>query len=450
MSRNVLVIDDERTLADNISKYLARSGFHVETAYSGQDGLAKCKSSTPNLVLLDLRLGDMDGVEVLKQIRHSSGATKVILMTAFGSINIAVDAMKAGADEFLTKPIVLKRLGDLVQDMLGLNTEASVAPGSEDYLSCIIGESPAIRTMKDRVRALLANENALSVLITGETGTGKELLAKAIHYGSKRSGGPFIEVNCTALPENLIESELFGHEKGAFTGAPTRKIGLFEAASGGTLFLDEIGDMPMPLQAKLLKAIEDKEVRPVGAIQSRKVDVRIVAATNCPIEHLVSGNRLRSDLYFRLNGFRIDSPPLLRRDQDVLLLADHFLDVQARCYQRPRPRLSPQTKQLLLSYSWPGNVRELRNVLEQAMLLTSGDVLGPEHLALPVASNPGSEGTVNAETEMNLRDSEKQLLLRALGKTGWNVTAAAKLLSVSRDTLRYRIKRFGITPRDCD
>ena len=403
-----------------------------------------------HLVILDLKLGDMDGLDIVKQLNKTKPDIHIILMTAYGSIQVAVDAMKAGADEFLTKPVVLKELKNQVEDILG-EPQAGLKDNTEDNsLSRIIGNSPSLVAAKNQLMKLektetnTAMEYAPPVLITGETGTGKELFAQAIHYMGVRHNGPFIEINCSAIPHDLVESELFGYVKGAYTGATSHKIGLFEAAHEGTLFLDEIGDMPLATQLKLLKVLEDKEIRPLGSTKSRKVNVRIVAATNRSIEQLIAENIFRSDLYYRLCVIPLHIPALRERGNDIILLAEHFLKIQAKCYQKILPTLSENAKTALKKHAWPGNVRELRNLMEKTILMSSASVINEEDLSFSQNRNPVF--TVNDELNgaLNLNDAERQLVVRALEETAWNVSAAAKLLGISRDTLRYRMKRSQI------
>ncbi len=450
MKYRILIIEDEQILADNIQRYLGRFNYQLNTVYTGKDGIIEIEKICPHLVILDLKLGDMSGLEIVKQLRETHPDTRIILMTAYGSIQIAVDAMKAGADEFLTKPIVLKELKNLIEDILSA-TKAGLNDNIEDKsLSRIIGNSPPLLAVKSQLMALnkteknAAMDHASPVLITGETGTGKELFAQAVHYMGARRMGPFIEINCSAIPDDLVESELFGYVKGAYTGATSNKIGLFEAAHEGTLFLDEIADMPLASQLKLLKVLESKEVRPLGATKSRKVNVRIVAATNRPIERLIAENKFRSDLYYRLCVIPLHIPSLREREGDIILLAEHFLKIQAECYQKNVPTLSEDAKIALKKYAWPGNIRELRNLMEKTILMSSASVINEESLSFPRNHDPTF--TVNDELNgaLNLNDAERQLVIRALEEKAWNVSAAAKLLGISRDTLRYRIKRSQI------
>ncbi|MDH5218420.1 MAG: sigma-54 dependent transcriptional regulator [Gammaproteobacteria bacterium] len=449
MTHRILIIEDETIFADNIRKYLSKSDFDCVNAYTGKDGLDKNSYFRPHLILLDIQLGDMSGIDILKTIRATNKKSKIIIMTAYGSINLAVEAMKLGADEFLTKPLELRKLQHLIQDLLGKIPTQREEKTSNDCFERILGQSPAIQDIKNQVTELLKTESqsqnhyAPPVLITGETGTGKELLAQAIHRGSARATEPFIEINCTTLPENLVESELFGHKRGAFTGATENKKGLFEAADGGTLFLDEIGDMPENTQLKLLKVLEDKEIRPIGSTQSFQVDVRVIAATNRSLEKLVEEGHFRADLYFRLSIIQFELPPLRERTGDALMLAEHFLRTQSEFYKREIPILTKSTQKALSQYDWPGNIRELRNCMEQLIFFNSGKTVEPHQLSISRIQRRHHKDEP-IETGMNLEDTERQLLAKALEKTAWNVSAAAKILGITRDTLRYRIKRFNL------
>ncbi len=450
MKYRILIIEDEKILADNIRRYLDRFNYQLISVYTGSDGLIQIDKFRPHLVILDLKLGDMSGLEIVKQLVKTHPDIHIILMTAYGSIKIAVDAMKAGVHEFLTKPIVLKDLKDKIEDILS-DTKASQDNYIDDSsLSRIIGNSPPLVALKDQIKKIVKTEentsleNAPPVLIMGETGTGKELVAQAIHYSGKRHSKPFIEINCSAIPKDLVESELFGYVQGAYTGATSNKIGLFEAAHEGTLFLDEIADMPMSAQLKLLKVIEDKEVRPLGSTKSRKINVRILAASNRSIEDLIAEKKFRSDLYYRLCVIPLHVPALRDRKNDIILLAEHFLTIQADCYNKAKPTLSNEAKTALMEHSWPGNIRELRNLMEKTILMLSVAEIKPENLSFTSSNIPAPTSTNDLDSSLNLNNSEQQLVIRALDNTGRNVTAAAKLLGISRDTLRYRIKKYNI------
>jgi len=463
MANAVLVIEDEVTLAKNIRRYLERAEHDVQVCSSGEQGLARFDSFQPDVVLLDYQLSGVDGLEVLRDIRKRDANVKIIFMTAHGNVQTAVDAMKAGANEFLTKPVALAELELLVEKAVGqkqLEGTLSYYHGKDARhagLAAVLGKAPAIEDVKQRVRRMLAVEAGLkdevppAVLITGETGTGKELFARAIHFDGARRDNAFVEVNCASLPAQLVESELFGYERGAFTDAKGRKLGLVEAADGGTLFLDEIGEIGHDVQVKLLRLLEDRRMRRLGSVRDRAVDVRIVAATNRNMEEHVQSGAFRSDLYFRLRVIELNVPPLRERDDDVLLLADHFLDHHARRYAKDGLRINEEARATMRSYSWPGNVRELRNVIENAVLLSEGDLIGPGGLSLSPTLAAGSGASSAREFPpplpiegIRLEDVERDLVRQALERESWNVTRAARLLGLSRDTLRYRIDKYQL------
>jgi len=411
--------------------------------------------------LVDYSLPGMDGLELLRRLRSGHPGVKSIMITGHGSVDIAVEAMKSGACDYLSKPIALSDLRVTIEKAVrgesSARGNAAPAPGSEAALDKLLGESPPMQAMKELLRRLLEAEHALrdrdrpAVLITGETGTGKELVARAIHDGGPRREGPFIELNCASIPASLVESELFGFERGAFTDARERKRGLVELAEEGTLFLDEIGELDLPAQSKLLKLIEDRVTRRLGGVREQRSNVRIVAATNQDLERLVAAGRFRGDLFFRLRIVLIRVPPLRERGADVLLLARHFVRLHAQRYGKPGMHLSPGSEQLLVRYAWPGNVRELRNCLEQAVLMAPGEEIGPDRLLLsPVTAlglHPSSDApAVLPEQGLVLGEIEGTLMLQALTRTHWNVTRAAKLLGLSRDTLRYRIEKLELKP----
>ena len=455
MSHGVLIIEDETVLAKNIRLYLERSGFEARTAENAEEGLALLREFRPDVVILDYQLPGRNGLDLLAQFQRDEPSLPVIMLTGQASVDMAVEAMKLGAVDFLTKPVLLGKLKLVIEKALGaerLETNLAYYRDRESQssgLARLLGESTAMVQLKSMIQRLLEAEAALgddeppAVLITGETGTGKEVLARAIHYDGPRQSGPFIELNCGSIPAQLLESELFGHERGAFTDARERKLGLVEAADGGTLFLDEIGDMDAALQVKLLKLLEEKTVRRLGSVRDRKVNVRIIAATHQPLERLVSEGRFRSDLYFRLRIVQLALPPLRQRSHDILTLAAHFLALQGARYNKKALRFSPAAERALLAYSWPGNVRELRNVIEQTVLLATEPVIDAGQLPFCglLAQTPPS---ASDEIPPSLEQMEQHLLRQALEKTAWNVTHAARLLGVSRDTLRYRIEKHGL------
>jgi DNA-binding NtrC family response regulator len=463
MSHGVVIIEDEATLAKNIKRYLDRHHYESRIATTAQEGLALCTSFRPDIVLLDVNLPDLNGLEVLSQLRQGDAQTKVIVMTAHGSVQTAVDAMKAGAYDYLSKPLVLgelKLLLDKVVERSRLEEALSYYQQKEANASDrgnLLGNSPSMQALKTQLDQLLHAEQRLTdndmpaVLITGETGTGKELVARAIHYSGKRQQQPFVEINCAALPEQLLEAELFGYEAGAFTDAKSRKPGLLEAADRGTLFLDEIGDLELAMQAKFLKVLEEKMVRRLGGLRERKVNVRIIAATNQPLEQAVQNGTFRADLYFRLRVIHLAVPALRERADDILLLATHFLNLHCRRYGKPPMHFSRSATAAFSQYAWPGNVRELRNVIEQTVLLSAEEEIGAEQLPLLAGGNlacldggsPADRFTLPPQG-INLEEVERHLVRQALERTAWNVTQAARLLALSRDTLRYRIEKYKL------
>ena len=400
MGHGILLIEDEEVLAKNIKRYLDRRGYEVMTAATGKSGIDLFSRGDVDLVLLDINLPDIHGLNVLQEIRRRDRSVKIICLTGSGSVQVAVDAMKAGAHDYLSKPVSLNELYIVVAKALtqerleGALSYYNTRSGS-GALAGMLGNSPHIARLRERLHAIAEGEKGLkegappTVLIQGETGTGKELVARALHFEGPRQAAPFIELNCAALPVHLLESELFGHERGAFTDAKERKLGLVEAAHGGTLFLDEVGDTEGSVQLKLLKLLEDKTVRRVGGLRDRVVDVRFISATNRPLEQLVRAGRFRSDLYYRLRGMEIDIPPLRDRHGDPELLAHHFLEVHARRYGRSRLRFSGTALDAIRHHSWPGNVRELRNVVEQAVLCSNGHVIEGCHLGINQAAGAG-------------------------------------------------------------
>ncbi len=457
MAYGILVIEDETSLARNIRTYLARAGYEVWTAEQAGTGLEAFETFKPDVVLLDQRLPDADGIEILPQMLARDRSVKVVLMTAHGSVSTAVSAMKAGAYDYLSKPVVLSELLRLIERALGEERIGETLSyyqrqqARQSGLDAIVGHSAAIVTLKEKLRVLLAAEarlgdaSAAAVLITGETGTGKELIARAIHFDGPRRAAPFIEINCAALPASLIEGELFGYERGAFTDAKGKKLGLVEAAEGGTLFLDEVAELELPLQAKLLKLLEDRTVRRLGGLREIPVNVRVLAATNRPLEELVRAGIFRSDLFYRLKTIDFEVPPLRARGHDILTLARHFIELHAGRYRRPPPSLGPEAEAILLRHGWPGNVRELRNVTEQIVLFCPDAVVGADALPLSTlrATDAASEFRLPS-AGVDIEQVERSLVEQALERTAWNITAAARLLGLSRDTLRYRIEKFSL------
>ncbi|MFN8642449.1 MAG: sigma-54 dependent transcriptional regulator [Candidatus Binatia bacterium] len=459
----LLVIEDEIVLGKNIRKTLEKLGHAVEVATSGAEGERLFGELHPDLTLLDLRLPDASGLELLPRLKAAHPEGVVVLMTAYAAIEDAVRAMKLGAADYLQKPLNLDELRQVVSQLLDtaqLQQEVSYYRRRESRgaeLDALIGRCPAIDELRSRIRRLatLPAGAPPTVLITGETGTGKGLVARVLHYSGARADRPFIEVNCAAIPENLVEAELFGYERGAFTDAKTAKVGLIQAADRGTLFLDEIGCLPLAFQAKILKAIEDKTVRPVGGRSERRVDVHIVTATNSDLAAMSRAGQFREDLFYRLQVAQLHIPPLRERGEDVVLIATALLRDLCREYRLPARQLSDAALDAIRHYRWPGNVRELRNTLDRAVLFSDDDTVGPDALALPVPISQvgaapmavGESGELRFEIPdggVRFEDIERALLVSALRKAGGSQSAAARLLGLSRDTLRYRMEKFGI------
>jgi two-component system, NtrC family, response regulator AtoC len=459
----VLIVDDERTLARAVKAFLAEAGYEAEVADDGERALALVQTLRPDVVFTDVRLPGMSGIDLLRRIREFDPAIPVIIMTAYGTIEGAVEAVKLGAFDYMKKPVdleELKLLADRARENAMLRQELSYyrrRAANEVPLTGLLGQSPAILAVMDQVRQVAELDETPPVLITGETGTGKGLVARSLHQLSRRSGKPFIDVNCTALPANLMEAELFGHERGAFTDAKESKLGLFEAAEGGFIFLDEVGDLELSLQGKLLRAIEERTVRRVGGIRDRRIDVRILAATNRNLERQVQQNLFRGDLYFRLAVILLHLPPLRERGADIALLAEHFLRRFSSKYGKGTRRIDDRARQALMDYPWPGNVRELSHVIERAVLWSRNHLLTVDDLSLaaPVQAIGNSDGATVVSLQetsappaepagSDLTQWERSLIERAMRESGGNQTKAAQRLGITRDTLRYRLKKFGL------
>jgi DNA-binding NtrC family response regulator len=519
MRNAILLIEDETILAKNMGLYLEHHDCEVRHAETAEEGIALLDRFKPDAVVLDFNLPGMDGLDALRHLQEKSPTLPVVMITGHGNVEMAVEAMKLGAVEFLTKPVSLAKL-KLVLDR---TLESARRDRALDYLTSrdndalprqgLVGESTPMRQLRATLQQLLEAENQMSqsqqstppaVLVLGETGTGKEVVARTLHFSGRRRSKPFVDLNCAALPADLLESELFGHERGAFTGASERKLGLVETAEGGTLFLDEIGDMDLSLQAKLLKLLEERTMRRVGGLRELNVDVRVIAATHRPLETLVQEGRFRADLYFRLCVVRLVIAPLREREQDALLLAEHFLAELASRYGRKAPVLSPGAQRRMLAHSWPGNVRELRNVLEQALLMNNTGQIEEHQLALvsmtPVRPPPlqpvmvagatsggwGSSSVAapqgsfqnNHFQNSHFQNSgfggsgfgtsgfgglgpntppsapvdpvvaaEREVLVSALERCNWNVSRTAQALNLTRDALRYRLEKHGLQRR---
>jgi two-component system response regulator PilR (NtrC family) len=455
--KRILVVDDEQSMRELLAIMLRKEGYDVVLADSRAMAASVLARGPVEMVLTDVKLPDGDGIEILRHVKAASPETAVVVMTAFGSAEMAVAAMKLGAHDYLTKPFDIEELKIVVrgalekqrlaEENLRLKAEFRTRHGLDQML----GVSPAMAAVFDLVRSVA--QTSSTVLITGESGTGKELVAKAIHALSPRRDAPFVSINCGALPENLLESELFGHLKGAFTDAHQNKKGLFEAAHRGTLFLDEVGETPPSMQVKLLRALQEKRVRRVGGTDEVDVDVRIISATNAPLEALVRERRFREDLFYRLQVIPVRTPPLRERREDIPILAEHFLERFNRQMGKQVAKISEEAMQCLTRYAWPGNVRELENVVERAVALEATAAVLPERL--PEALRQGLGGSAMSQSALppdatgfhldeHLNAIESSLLREALERSAGDRAAAARLLGISGRSLRYLIQKHGL------
>ena len=458
MTQKIIVIDDEKLIRWTLEQHLVREGYDVITAESAEKGLELINEDPPDVVLLDNRLPEMTGLELLEKLNVQERGLLVIMITAYGMVETAVKAMKLGAYDYITKPFNLEEITFVIRKALETgslrNQVKQLRQEATSRVDAIAGECDEVVKVKNLILRI-AKSDATTVLIQGESGTGKELVAKALHYSGARADKPFMAINCAALPETLLESELMGHEKGAFTDAKASKKGLFELADGGTVFLDEIGDMHIGMQAKLLRLLEERTFRRVGGVKDITVDVRVVSATNQELAKAMSEGRFRKDLYYRLQVVQIDLPPLRDRGRDILLLARNYIGYFNReCHKNVRG-ISKDAEQILLSYAWPGNVRELKNVIERAMILEIDNELQPEHLSPEILEARPSEaaltgvplsldGFVIPETGLSIEDVENALVRKALEMASGNQTRAAQLLRMPRDAFRRKMKRFGL------
>jgi two-component system response regulator GlrR len=435
----VVLVDDDKDLLQLIAMRLTAAGYAVTAVESGEAALAAVSVARPQVVVTDLRMQGMDGMALFDAIHRDSPSLPVVILTAHGTIPEAVTATRRGVFSFLTKPFEPKVLLDTVAEAMRLSSPP--ASGEfESWRAELITRSSAMEDLLSQARRVAASD--ASVCIFGASGTGKELLARAIHRASPRAGAPFVAVNCGAIPEGLLESELFGHKKGSFTGAVADRRGLFQAAQGGTLFLDEIGDMPLPLQVKLLRALEERKIRPVGSHETIEVDVRVIAATHRKLEERIASGEFREDLYYRLNVVKLYIPALAERREDIPLLANHFLTRLAERYRRGRLAFSPEAMQLLVSAPWPGNVRQLLNVVEQAVALAATEVI-PESL---VRQALDAGDTTLTPLDEARKAFERDYLVRILKITGGNVTKAARLAGRNRTEFYRLLERHSLEP----
>jgi two-component system, NtrC family, response regulator AtoC len=443
---SVLVIDDERNIRTLVSRVLGQDNIDVHMAGTGKEGLELADQVDPDLALVDLRLPDVDGIQVLRDLRAKHPQTAVIMITAFGHIESVVVAMKNGATDYLEKPfqhleklrISVSRALEEVRARREINRLQGLEEGKY-RTSQIVGEAAPTRRLRE-VITQLAQSEAHTILVQGESGTGKELVARGLHFESSRRNSPFMEVNCAAITETLFESELFGHEKGAFTDAKSTKKGLMELADGGTLFLDEVGEIPLASQAKLLRCLQERTFKRVGGTRDIKVDVRVIAATNRSLEGMVKDSKFREDLFYRLNVIPLTIPPLRDRREDVLPLARHFLSDANNTFHKAVKRLAPETEQLLVAYGWPGNVRELKNLIERLVILSMGDTIEADQLPLPVTGDVESPLPEEVSREpRTLAAVEKAYILKVLRQVNGNKSEAAKILGITRQTLRKKL-----------
>lgn len=456
MRPSILIVDDDEVMQETLSDVLRKRGYEVYSVHSGNSALSVIKKNVIDLILLDMRLPDIDGLDVLKKIKEFDTEILVIMMTAYSDVQTAVSAMKSGAYDYINKPFELEELKLLIEK--GLETKSLInevrrlhRQQKEKYLNCqIYGVSPQIQYIRELIE-MISNTHKTSVLIQGESGTGKELAANAIHYNSKRKDKPLMKINCSAIPDALLESELFGYEKGAFTDAKNTKKGLFELADGGTVFLDEIGDMNPFLQSKILRVLENQTFMRVGGEREIKVDIRIIAATNKNLESMVKEGLFRKDLFYRLKVMVVEMPPLRERIEDILLLSNLFIEENNKEYNKNVRGLTEEAKRLMTQYSWPGNVRELKNVIERAMILIDQEYITPKHLPFELKQNGKKftrhslPETMEITDDMSLENMEKVHLFNVLKRVEWNKSKASKVLGISRATLRTKIMKYQIS-----
>ena len=439
----VLVVDDESAMRTALEATFRRSGWNVTTASGAGEALAKFRSTPCPLVVTDMRMPDGDGLQVMQGVREHSPETAVIFLTAYGTVAEAVQAIKEGACDYLMKPVSFDRLREAAERVLSSARTSAAAKQPSEAAAKMIGRSPAFARLIEKTRQVA--RTGADVLIEAESGTGKELVARLIHEESDRRSGPFVALNCSAFPEHLLESELFGHVRGAFTGANIAKPGKFELASGGTILLDEVREMPLALQPKLLRVLQEREVDPLGSTRTVPLDVRVVATTNRPLRAGIAAGEFRADLYYRLNVVPLSIPPLRERREDIQELAEHFLRKHSPG-KGDAYRIVPELAAGLRSHDWPGNVRELENFIRRALALSTSHALGADLLAhLETSAESQSPPAIEAGT--SLRDAERELLERTLEATGGNRTRAAELMGVSLRTVRNKIRGYGLPPR---
>lgn len=451
--KTILVIDDEENLRLMLKAMLTGQGYDVDLAINGYEALKQLDRKIYDFILCDIRMPEMDGVTFLKHAVASKIPTPIVMMSAYGSVDTAINCLKNGGYDFISKPfkkdeiIMVLRKAEERERLKAENITLRASLSVQDGFAGIISRNPAMQTLFNQIKRVA--DLKTTILIRGESGTGKELVAHAIHSSGCRSKKPFIAVNCAAIPENLLESELFGHTRGAFTDATSDKAGLFEQADGGTLLLDEIGDMPPSLQAKLLRVLQEEEIRRVGASRSQKINVRVVSATSRDLEAAIKNGEFREDLYFRLNVFSLNLPPLRERIDDIPMLCDHFIRKHSNVNRHGIPRLTPESLRLLIQYQWPGNIRELENVMERSMILCDGVFINPDCLPpviAPINNNYAEDLSFSENLSIKKAEDaiERDLIRKALFKTAGNRTHAAKILEISHRSLLYKMKEYNI------
>ncbi|MEW5993483.1 MAG: sigma-54 dependent transcriptional regulator [Candidatus Zixiibacteriota bacterium] len=444
MKYSVLVVDDDNLVSEVLTETVSRAGFESEAAYSGEEALAKFTDRTYDIVLCDLKMEEMDGLDVLKEVRKLSPDTIVVMITAYGTVETAVKAIKLGAYDFLLKPITPETVEHLlvrISEILRLRAENALLRRDLTHrFQNLIGKSKMMTEVFDLIRSVADARS--TVMITGESGTGKELVARAIHYTSNRKDGPFIKLNCAALPENLVEAELFGYEKGAFTDAKKTNRGRFELADSGTLLLDEISEMPQNLQSKLLRVIQEREFERIGSSKTIQVDVRLIATSNRNLKEEIARGRFREDLFYRLNVIPIHLTPLKERVEDIPLLVEHFIDKYNRQNNKTVKGIHPSARRLLMKYHWPGNVRELENLVERAVVTTGNEYLHEDDFPSDLALGPIAQELPGLQVPMKLEEGNKYLILKTLEKFNGNKTRAAEALGITTRTIRNKLAEY--------